>query len=176
MTQAIEWLRPVFPRSVGGRPKLFTARFFCLECAAAMHLKCQRRFKDGKEHRYWSIVESRRGSGRRIVQRQVLYRGEIHDRQREVGLRCLEVFGASSQPQVRLALFPADRALPGPAAQCGVQVRRRDFFIRRPRQWGACWLFLELGRGLPWDRSWKERLPDSREGTSWVHVLTGWCA
>ena len=141
-----------------------------------MHLKCHRRVKDGKEHRYWSIVESRRCRGQRIVQRHVLYLGEINDSQKEVWLRCIEVFDASSQEQVRLALFPADRAIPEHAAQCGVQVRLRDFVIRHPRQWGACWLFLELWGELQLDRFWKERLPDSREGTSWVHVLTVLCA
>ena len=99
-----------------------------------MHLKCHRRFKDGKEHRYWSIVESRRCSGRGIVQRHVLYLGEINDSQKAAWLKCIEVFDASSQQQVRLALFPADRAIPEHAADCGVQVRLRDFFIRHPRQ------------------------------------------
>jgi transposase len=141
-----------------------------------MHLKCHRRFKDGKEHRYWSIVESRRCSGQRIVHRHVLYLGEINDSQKESWLKCIEVFDASSQQQVRLALFPADRAIPEHAAECGVQVRLRDFFIRHPRQWGACWLFVELWGQLQLDRFWKERLADSREGTSWVHVLTVLCA
>ena len=138
-----------------------------------MHLKCHRRLKDGKEHRYWSIVESRRCSAQRIVQRHVLYLGEINDSQKESWLECIEVFDASSQQQVRLALFPADRAVPEHAAQCGVQVRLRDFFIRHPRQWGACWLFLELWRELQLDRFWKERLPDSREGTCWVAKAVG---
>jgi len=141
-----------------------------------MHLKCHRRFKDGKEHRYWSIVESRRCSGQRIVQRHVLYLGEINDSQKESWLKCIEVFDASSQQQVRLALFPSDRAIPEHAAECGVQVRLRDFVIRHPRQWGACWLFVELWSELQLDRFWKERLADSREGTSWVHVLTVLCA
>ena len=141
-----------------------------------MHLKCHRRLKDGKEHRYWSIVESRRCSGQRIVQRHVLYLGEINDSQKETWLKCIEVFDARSQQQVRLALFPADRAVPEHAADCGVQVRLREFFIRHPRQWGACWLFVELWRELQLDRFWKERLPDSREGTCWVHVLTVLCA
>ena len=141
-----------------------------------MHLKCHHRFKDGKEHRYWSIVESRRCSDQRIVQRHVLYLGEINDSQKESWLKCIEVFDASSQQQVRLALFPADRAIPEHAAECGVQVRLGDFFIRHPRQWGACWLFVELWRELQLDRFWKERLPNSREGTSWVHVLTVLCA
>jgi len=37
-------------------------------------------------------------------------------------------------------------------------------------------LFLELWRELQLDRFWKERLPDSREGTCWAHVLTVLCA
>jgi transposase len=141
-----------------------------------MHLKCHRRLKDGKEHRYWSIVESRRCSGGRVVQRHVLYLGEINDSQKESWLRCIEVFDPSGQQQVRLALFPADRPLPEHAVQCGVQVRLGDFKIHRPRQWGACWLFLELWRELQLDRFWKERLADSREGTSWYHVLVVLCA
>jgi len=141
-----------------------------------MHLKCHRRRKDGKEHRYWSIVESRRCSGARIVQRHVLYLGEINDSQKEAWLKCIEVFDAKSQQQVRLALFPADRAVPEHATDLGVQVQLRDFFIRHPRQWGACWLFLELWRELQLDRFWRERLPDSREGTCWAHVLTVLCA
>jgi hypothetical protein len=44
-----------------------------------MFLRAKRRFKDGKEHRYRSIVENRRTAGRRVVQRQVLYVGEIND-------------------------------------------------------------------------------------------------
>jgi len=141
-----------------------------------MHLKCHRRLKDGKEHRYWSIVESRRCRGGRVVQRHVLYLGEINDSQKESWMRCIEVFDGTSQQQVRLALFPSDRAVPDHAAEYGVQVRLRDFLIRRARQWGACWLFLELWRELHLDRFWKERLPDSREGTCWYHVLTVLCA
>jgi transposase len=141
-----------------------------------MHLKCHRRVKDGKEHRYWSIVESRRCSGAGVVQRHVLYLGEINDSQKESWLKCIEVFDDISQQQVRLALFPADRAVPEHATGFGVQVRLRDFFIRRPRQWGACWLFLELWRELQLDRFWKERLANSREGTCWADVLRVLCA
>ena len=51
-----------------------------------MFLKCSKRRKDGKEHRTWSVVESRR-VGRRVVQRHVLYLGEISDAQRALTLR-----------------------------------------------------------------------------------------
>ena len=141
-----------------------------------MHLKCHRRRKDGKEHRYWSIVESRRCRGGKVVQRHVLYLGEINDSQKEAWLRCIEVFDGTCQQQVRLALFPSDRSVPDHAADYGVQLRLRDFVIRRPRQWGACWLFLELWQQLHLDRFWRERLSDSRQGTCWYHVLTVLCA
>jgi hypothetical protein len=48
-----------------------------------MFLRYNRRFKDGKEYRYWSIVENRRCADGKVVQRQVLYLGEINDGQRE---------------------------------------------------------------------------------------------
>jgi hypothetical protein len=47
-----------------------------------VYLKCHQRLKDGKEHRYWSIVEKQRISGDRTVDRHVLYWGEINDSQR----------------------------------------------------------------------------------------------
>jgi hypothetical protein len=52
-----------------------------------MYLKCHRRFKDGKEHRYWSIAEKRRVSRGRVVDRHILYLGEINDTQREAWLK-----------------------------------------------------------------------------------------
>ena len=49
-----------------------------------MFPRFNRRFKDGKEHRYWNIVEKKRCAGGKVVQRQVLYLGEINDGQREL--------------------------------------------------------------------------------------------
>jgi hypothetical protein len=57
-----------------------------------MYLKCHRRVKDGKEHRYWSIAEKRRLAGRRVVDRHVLYLGEINDSQRAAWLKSIEAF------------------------------------------------------------------------------------
>ncbi len=136
-----------------------------------MYLKCHRRIKDGKEHRYWSIAEKRRCAGGRVVDRHLLYLGEINDSQQAAWLRCIEAFEAGSQRQLRLALFPADRAIPAHAADCGVQVRLREFRLERPRQWGACWVFCRLWEELQLDRFWQERLAPSREGTPWYHVL-----
>ncbi len=136
-----------------------------------MYLKCHRRIKDGKEHRYWSIAEKQRCADGRVVDRHLLYLGEINDSQQAAWLRCIEAFEVGSQRQLRLALFPADRAIPAHAADVGVQVRLSEFTLERPRQWGACWVFCRLWEELQLERFWQERLPDSREGTSWYHVL-----
>ena len=52
-----------------------------------------------------------------------------------------------------------------------VQVRLKDFELHRPRQWGACWLALELWEQLQLDAFWQKRLPPSQKGTSWLNVL-----
>src|SRR5271169_1453281 len=57
-----------------------------------MFLRCHARIKDGKEHRYWSVVENRRCGRGKVVQRQVLYLGEINDTQHESWCRTIEVF------------------------------------------------------------------------------------
>jgi hypothetical protein len=70
-----------------------------------------------------------------------------------------------------LALFPADRQLLNFAAGFGVQVRLKEMELRRPRQWGACWLACHLYEQLGLDEFWAECLVDSREGTCWQHIL-----
>ena len=117
-----------------------------------MFVRCKKRFKDGKEHRYWSVVENVRVSGGRVVQRQVLYLGEINDSQRAAWCRSIEVVeGASRSKQV--ALFPEDRE--APELECEVvQVRLAELTLHAPRQWGACWLALTLWERLELDRFW----------------------
>jgi transposase len=136
-----------------------------------MFLKCHPRIKDGKEHRYWSIVENRRCGRGKIVQRQVLYLGEINDSQRQSWCRTIEGFDEKRERTIPLALFPADRQLPNFAAGFGVQVRLKEMELHRPRQWGACWLACYLYEQLELDEFWAERLADSREGTCWQHIL-----
>ncbi len=136
-----------------------------------MYLKCHRRLKDGKEHRYWSIAEKRRCAGGRFIDRHVLYLGEINDSQKESWIRCIEAFDEGGGRQTRLALFPADRPIPAHAADYGVQVRLSEFQLRRPRKWGSCWAFCRLWEELGLDRFWESRLSESRKGTWWYHVL-----
>jgi hypothetical protein len=136
-----------------------------------MFLRYTRRKKDGKEHRYWSIVENRRCGGGKVVQRPVLYLGEINDSQREAWCRVIEGFDEQTGQPRQMALFAWDRSIPAHATDYGIGVRLRDFTLHRPRQWGACWLACELYEQLGLGEFWAQRLPDSREGTHWRHIL-----
>jgi transposase len=136
-----------------------------------MFLRFSRRIKNGKAHRYWSIVENKRCAGGRVVQRQVLYLGELNDSQQEAWCRVIEAFDEENQSRRQIALFPHDRQLPRHAEDYGVQVQIDAMQLHRLRQWGACWLACQLYEQLELDRFWETRLPDSREGTSWQHIL-----
>jgi transposase len=133
-------------------------------------LQCHHRFKNGKDHCYWSIAEKVR-THRGWVQRHLLYLGEINDSQKAAWTKVTEVFDPQSEQTRPLALYPADRAVPEHAAEYGVQVRLSEFELRRARQWGACWVGCQLWDQLQLEQFWRERLADSREGTSWRHVL-----
>src|ERR1700739_5039516 len=98
---------------------LFAGGF--LRSLRAMYLRFARRRKDGKEHRYWSIVESRRCAGGRVVQRPVLYLGEINDSQHAAWCRVIEALDADNQRYRQLALFPADRRRPDAAKGKGCE-------------------------------------------------------
>ena len=136
-----------------------------------MYLKCHPRRKDGKEHRYWSLMEKRRVADGRSLDRPLLYLGEINDAQQAAWTHPIAAFDPVTQLPQTLALFPADRPLPAHAADFGVQVRLSEFRLHRPRQWGACWLALQLWDLLQLGDFWRSRLPPSREGTSWYHLL-----
>jgi transposase len=133
-------------------------------------LRCTRRVKDGKEHRYWSIVENRRGASQRVVQRQVLYLGEINDSQKAAWCRCIEVFDEPGGQWHPVMLFPEDREAPE-LAQEAVHVRLHELKVLRPRQWGGCWLSGVLWEQLRLDDFWRGRLGVSREGTDWLDIL-----
>jgi hypothetical protein len=102
-----------------------------------MFLRYNRRFKDGKEHRYWNIVENKRCAGGKVVQRQVLYLGEINDGQREAWCQSIEAFDEGSRRHRQLALFPADHQVPASADGYGVQVRLDAMELHRLRGSGA---------------------------------------
>jgi transposase len=132
-----------------------------------MFLRCNRRVKDGKSHDYWGVVENRRLGDGRVVQRQVLYLGEINASQREAWRKTIEVQDEGRRRQV--ALFPAG-SMPEDDVNA-VGVRLNELRLERPRQWGACWLSCVLWQQLDLESFWRTRLPPSREGTPWLLVL-----
>jgi hypothetical protein len=135
-----------------------------------MFLRAHSRLKDGKEHRYWSIVESYRTGEGRVVQRQVLYLGEINDSQKQSWCRTIEVLEEGRERGRQVALFPEDRPVKHAELEI-IQVRLNQLELHRARQWGACWLASLLWEQLKLDEFWVQRLRPSREGTRWLNVL-----
>ncbi len=136
-------------------------------------LRAITRKKDGKEHRYWSVVENRRVAGGRVVQRHVLYLGEINSSQELAWRKSIEVLdedAPTSAPRT-YALFPEDRCEAVLPDESIVRLKLKSLQLHRPRQWGACWLALRLWQMLDLDVFWAERLPASRKGTRWDLVL-----
>jgi hypothetical protein len=131
-----------------------------------MFLRCTNRRKNGKDHRYWSVVENRRVAKGRVIQRHVLYLGEINDNQKEAWSKTIEVFEDGVPTPRTMALFPEDRSMEV-SDQSVVQIRLKDLQLRRPRQWGACWLACHLYEQLGLDQFWAQRLPQNRKGTRW---------
>lgn len=137
-----------------------------------MFLRVKTRKKDGKVHRYWSVVENRRVGKKRVVQKQVLYLGELNDQQRAGWIRTIEAVEGRQQKARQLALFPSDLEQLPQLNNCEVvQVQLDQIQLKRPRQWGGCWLAGTLWELLDLDSFWSSRLGRSRKGTRWLHVL-----
>lgn len=135
-----------------------------------MFLRSTNRKKDGKDHRYFSVVENRRVPGGKTVQRTVLYLGEINDQQQGAWRKTLDVFDEDEQRYTTMSLFPEDREIPADALD-SVQVKLSGLELRRPRMFGNCWLACQLWHRLGLDEFWQQRLPEAGETVSWEKVL-----
>ena len=135
-----------------------------------MFLRCHSRKKNGKAHRYFSIVESRRLGGGRVAQRQVLYLGEINDSQEAAWRKSIEVFDEDKDQPGQACLFPDDRPIPVDEVNA-LSLVMSDLRLLRPRRFGDCWLGCHLWRELGLDRFWQEQLNDERGGVPWEKVL-----
>ena len=133
-----------------------------------MFLRATKRFKDGKAHCYWSLVESVR-VGRRVFQRQALYLGELNDSQRAEWQRTVEAFDENGKPQ-QMKLFPENRA-PGTDDDSVVRIRTDRLVVKNLRNWGEVWLGTVLWDKLGLDDFWKARLSSSRKGTDWLSIM-----
>ena len=133
-----------------------------------MFLRVNKRCKDGKVHRYWSLMESVR-VGRRVFQRQALYLGELNDSQQAEWQHAIEAFDERGRAR-QLKLFPEDRA-PADADGQVVRIRMDALQVKNLRNWGEVWLGLELWNRLGLDEFWSARLAPSRKGTDWLAIL-----
>ena len=137
-----------------------------------MFLRCNERFKNGKDHRYWNIVENKRTSSGRIVQRQVLYLGEISNNQQDTWRKAIEVFEDGQEQPKQMLFYPEDTPSPSHnEVHDVVHVKLNELQIKNPRQWGACWLFCELWDLLELERFWADKLLPGRKGTRWLNVF-----
>src|SRR4029077_18413963 len=103
-----------------------------------MFLRHTKRKKDGKEHRYWSIVENRRVGGGRVVQRPLLYLGEINDSQELAWRKSIAVLEEGAAAPRPLSLFPEDRCegvLPDASV---VRLKLAELRVCPARPRGAC--------------------------------------
>ena len=138
----------------------------------SMYLRHSTRKKDGKDHRYYSVVESVRSSAsRHPFQRTLLYLGEINCEQEAAWIKAIQVFDQEEGEQRYLTLFPSDKAPPPTLPAPAVQVRVDQYQLTRARQYGACWLACELWDSLKLDDFWSAKLGSSREGTNWAALL-----
>ncbi len=142
-----------------------------------MFLRATTRKKDGKVHRYFSVVENQRVAGGRVVQRHVLYLGEINGSQERAWRRSIEVIEDGADAPRTVSLFPEDHVEGLMPDASIVRLRLSAMRLKRPRQWGACWLAWRLWQRLDLEGFFAQALPRSRKGTRWdlaVFVLAAY--
>jgi hypothetical protein len=135
-----------------------------------MFLRFNTRKKDGKEHRYWSVVENLRLRFGRTTQRTVLYLGEINDLQQAAWRKSLDVINEIEEVTQSICLFPEDRDIPADVLN-GLRVKLSELTLQRPRVFGDCWLACRLWDELELGSFWRERLPDGKAHVPWYKVL-----
>jgi transposase len=132
-----------------------------------MFLRPNRRSKDGKAHTYWSLVETvRTPDGPR--QRTLCYLGELNSSAQARWLKTIEVFNEQGEAQ-QLKLFPAHVEPPADDPQVA-RVLLNKVRLERTRQFGACWLGLELWKRLELDRFFEEAVDKQEVDVPWSRI------
>ena len=132
-----------------------------------MFLRAHRREKDGKGHRYWSLVETARtADGPR--QRTLCYLGELNDSAQARWLKTIEVFNEQGETQ-QLKLFPS-HVEPPPDDPQVARVLLNQVRLERTRQFGSCWLGLELWKRLGLERFFEDAVDEHEADVPWSRV------
>ena len=135
-----------------------------------MFLRSYKRKKNGKLHEYFSVVENRRLSGDKTVQRTVLYLGEITSSQENTWRKTLEVFDEDSGKCYQKMLFAENVEIPESQID-SIQVKLSEMKLCRPRSFGNCWLACLLWKQLGLDEFWQERIDELRSDVEWSKVV-----
>src|SRR2546427_1668713 len=134
-----------------------------------MFLRSNHRIKDGKEHRYWSLVETvRTPDGPR--QRTLCYLGELNSSSRARWQKTVEVFNEQGE-STQLKLFPAEAAAPDDPGVARILVKKVR--VGRARRFGDYYLGLELWKRLGLDQLFAQHLDGDRADVPWSRVAAG---
>jgi len=132
-----------------------------------MFLRQHARSKDGKDHAYWSLVETvRTPDGPR--QKTICYLGELNSSAQARWLKTVEVFNEQGEAQ-QLKLLPSHVEAPADDPQVA-RVLLNRVRLERTRQFGACWLGLELWKRLELDRFFEAALDHEPADVPWSRV------
>jgi transposase len=132
-----------------------------------MFLRLNRRTKDGKDHTYWSLVETvRTPDGPR--QKTLCYLGELNSSAQARWLKTIEVFNEQGEAQ-QLKLFPA-HVEPPPDDPQVARVLLNKVRLERTRQFGSCWLGLELWKRLELDGFFADAVDEQEADVPWSRV------
>jgi len=135
-----------------------------------MYLKTHKRKKNGKVNEYYSIVEKRKVTNERYVQKMVLYLGEISDSQKKSWYKSIKVLNEQNQP-VHKTLF----ALHDDEDNCenidAIPLRLSEIKLEKPRAFGDCWLGCQMWDQLGLDTFWSGRIDTSKSPVAYSKVL-----
>src|ERR1700724_467590 len=136
-----------------------------------MFLRANLRHKDGKDHTYWSLVETvRTPDGPR--QKSLCYLGELNSSAQARWLTTIQVFNEQGEAQ-QLKLFPSHVEPPQEDPQV-VRVLLNKVHLERTRQFGACFLGLELWKRLELDRFFEQAVDGGPPDVPWLRVAPLW--
>jgi transposase len=132
-----------------------------------MFLRPNHRIKDGKDHTYWSLVETVRTSdGPR--QKTLCYLGELNGSAQARWLKTIEVFNEQGEAE-QLKLFPSHIEPPADDPQVA-RVLLNKVRLERTRQFGACYLGLELWKRLELDRFFQQAIDEAPADVPWSRI------
>ena len=135
--------------------------------SARMFLRPHQRSKDGKDHTYWTLVETvRTANGPR--QRTLCYLGELNGSAQARWLKSVEVFNEQGEAQ-QLKLFPSHVEVPDDDPQVA-RVLVNRVRLERTRQFGACFLGWELWKHLELDHFFEQAVDDDPADVAWSRV------